>query len=129
MPKSATDVMHDAIVAATIDAVMALKTASKGLPNTLLRDLNAIHANTTFADLPKDMQTAIIESVRGAFTRLSREGYTVAPSQGVSPPRAPRRESSSGPRPTNGKPPPKRGPPDPRRRNTSRPKPGPKPRG
>lgn len=127
MPKSATDVVQDAIVAAAIDAVMALKAASKGLPNTLLRDLNAIHANTTFADLPKEMQTAIVDSVRAAFTRLSREGYTVSPSQGVPSPRPPRRDPAGGQRPATGNPPGKRGPPDPRRRNTGRPNSGPKP--
>ena len=85
--KSATDVMHDVVFTAVIDAIMALKTASKGLPNALLRDLNAVHANTTFADLPKEVQDAVSTSVRAAFTRLMKEGYAV--SSNAVPPRVP----------------------------------------
>jgi|SRR3954469_19284640 len=95
MSKSATDVMQDILFAAIIDGVVALKAASKGLPNTLLRDLNAIHANTTFADLPAELQAAIQTSVRAALTRLLKEGYAVTPA-GSTPPV--RREGSPGPR-------------------------------
>ena len=100
MVKSATEVMHDIIVSAVIDSVGALKAASGGLPNSLLRELNAIHANTTFADLPKEVQEAVATSVRSAFTRLLREGYSV--SSGSAPPErppAPRREGFSRPPP------------------------------
>jgi hypothetical protein len=100
MVKSATDVMHDIIVSAVIDSVMALRAASGGLPNSLLRELNAIHANTTFADLPKEVQDGIAASVRSAFTRLLREGYSV--SSGSAPPERaapPRREGFNRPPP------------------------------
>lgn len=126
MLKSATDVMQDVIFAAAIDAVISLKTASKGLPNTLLRDLNAIHANTTFVDLPKELRAAISESVRAAFTRLSKEGYTVAPSQGAATARSPAREPQ-GQRPRSGKPPSKRGPSEARKRTGGTPNGRPKP--
>lgn len=77
MKKSATDVMEEAIYAAVIDAIAALKAASQGLPNTLLRDIGAIHANTAVADLPREVQAAVTASVRTTFTRLMKEGYTV----------------------------------------------------
>jgi hypothetical protein len=104
MTKSATDVMHDIVTAAVLDAITALKAASKGVPNQLLRDLNAIHANTTFADLPDELRAAIGTSVRAAFTRLQKEGYSVS-SATAPPPRAPeirpdtRREPRRGDRP------------------------------
>lgn len=97
MKKSATEVMQDVLVAAVIDGIVALKAASKGMPNHLLRDLNAIHANTTHADLPAELQAAIASSVRGAFARLLKEGYNVAPAGTAAPPRPPR---PSGPRPS-----------------------------
>lgn len=107
MAKTATEVMQEVIFSAVIDAVDALKAASKGLPNTLLRDINAIHANVTFADLPPEVQTMISSSVRAAFSRLLKEGYSVAPSQGA-PPRNPPpqgqrvdRGARTGPRPGN----------------------------
>ncbi|HYJ82782.1 MAG TPA: hypothetical protein VEW26_08075 [Allosphingosinicella sp.] len=78
MRKSATDVMQDIVAAAVLDSIAALKAASKGLPNNLLRDLNAIHANTTLADLPAEVQTAVAASVRAAFSRLQKEGYSVS---------------------------------------------------
>ena len=127
MTRSATDVMQDILAAAVLDALAALKAASKGLPNTLLRDLNAIHANTTFADLPKEVQDALSASVRAAFTRLLKEGYAVAPAQAGAPPRpfSPTREPprhgpghGRGPRPPHrkgggpGRSPPKGGPRD-----------------
>ena len=93
MRKSATDVMQDIVAAAVLDAIAALKAASKGLPNNLLRDLNAIHANTTFADLPAEVQNAVSASVRAAFSRLQKEGYSVS---GGEPRDAPPAEAGSG---------------------------------
>ena len=58
-----------------------MKSASKGLPNQLLRDVQAIHPNVTFADLPKELRDAIAESTRAAFTQLLKEGYAVGPRQ------------------------------------------------
>ena len=81
MPKAATDVMQAIIFSAVADAFDALKAASKGVPNTMLRDIQAVHRNATFADLPKELQDAINASVRTAFTQLLKEGYAVAPSQ------------------------------------------------
>ena len=133
MPKAANDVMQSIIFSAVLDALAALKTASKGLPNQLLRDVQAIHPNVTFADLPKELQDAIAESTRSAFTQLLKEGYAVGPRQQIQasrpidrvperqrtgdrrgPPRTPGR----GPRPNGGKPGPRPGG-----------KPGGKPRG
>jgi hypothetical protein len=87
MTKSATDLMQEIIFSAVLDSIAAMKSASAGLPNNLLRDLNSIHANTTFADLPKEVQSSITASVRSAFTRLLREGYSVSTGQPAPPPR------------------------------------------
>ena len=73
--------MQSIMFSAILDAVAALKTASKGLPNQLLRDVQAIHPNVTFADLPKELQDAIAESTRTAFTQLLKDGYAVGPRQ------------------------------------------------
>jgi hypothetical protein len=73
--------MQSIVFSAILDGVAALKTASKGLPNQLLRDVQAIHPNVTFADLPKEVQDAIAESTRTAFTQLLKEGYAVGPKQ------------------------------------------------
>lgn len=116
MRKSATEVMQEILLAAVVDAVVALRDASKGVPNTLLRDLNAIHANTTFADLPPALQAALTASVRGGFNRLLKEGYSVSEAGAAQPPRPQtdvRRPPSPGHRPNR----PSRGRPD-----------GPKPR-
>jgi hypothetical protein len=81
MPRAANEVMQSIIFSAILDAVAALKKASGGLPNQLLRDVQAIHPNVTFADLPKELQDAIAESTRAAFTQLLKEGYAVGPRQ------------------------------------------------
>ena len=81
MQRAATDVMQQIIFSAVLDAVEALKASSKGLPNQMLRDLQAMHKNTTFADLPKELQDAIAASTRTAFTQLLKEGYAVGPRQ------------------------------------------------
>lgn len=81
MPRSANEVMQSIVFSAILDGLAALKTASKGLPNQLLRDVQAIHPNVTFADLPKELQDAIAESTRTAFTQLLKEGYAVGPKQ------------------------------------------------
>jgi hypothetical protein len=104
MTRSATDIMQDIIYAAVIDSIAAMKAASKGVPNTLLRDLNSIHANSTFADLPAELQAAINASVRAAFTRLLREGYSVSPTSSE-PLRGPTSHRPGGP----GRPPHPRG--------------------
>jgi len=114
MKKSATEVMQEIMFSAVVDSIGALKGASKGLPNTLLRDMNAIHANATFADLQGELQASITASVRAAFARLLKEGYAVSPTDGA-PPRPPRPLPETAPRGGRGKPPPKRGPGDGRR--------------
>lgn len=130
MTKSATDLMHEVIVSAVIDSMVALKAASKGLPNSLLRDINAIHANTTFGDLPKELQDSIGRSVRDAFSRLLKEGYSVSSAR-VAPTNRPRPEagpnkSKDSPRPPF---PDRRGPANrPRPRRDEPRKPPPKPR-
>jgi hypothetical protein len=73
--------MQSIIFSAVLDALAALKRGSGGLPNQLLRDVQAIHPNVTFADLPKELQDAIALSTRAAFTQLLKEGYSVGPSQ------------------------------------------------
>ena len=79
MTRAANDVMQSVIFSALLDAVAALKKASGGLPNQLLRDVQAIHPNVTFADLPKELQDAIVASTRAAFTQLLKDGYAVGP--------------------------------------------------
>ena len=79
MQRAATEVMQSIIYAAVVDALDALKAASRGVPNTMLRDIQAVHRNALFADLPKELQDAISNSVRSAFTQLLREGYAVGP--------------------------------------------------
>jgi hypothetical protein len=81
MQRAANDVMQSIIFSAVLDALASLKRASGGLPNQLLRDVQAIHPNVTFADLPKELQDAIAESTRAAFTQLLKEGYAVGPRQ------------------------------------------------
>jgi hypothetical protein len=115
MTKSATDVMQEIIFAAVIDSIGALKAASKGLPNTLLRDLNAVHANTTFADLPAELQSAISASVRAAFARLLKEGYSVSPAQPGAARSQPPRRDPAGQAPGARRPPPRRDATDQRR--------------
>lgn len=81
MARAANDVMQSIIFSAVLDALAALKRASGGLPNQLLRDVQAIHPNVTFADLPKELRDQIAESTRTAFTQLLKEGYAVGPRQ------------------------------------------------
>ena len=83
MTRAANDVMQSILFSAILDAVAALKAGSGGLPNNLLRDVQAIHPNVTFADLPKALQDAIAASTRTAFTQLLKEGYAVGPKQAM----------------------------------------------
>lgn len=92
--------MQDIVFAAVVDSLDALKSASKGVPNTLLRDIGAIHTNSTFSDLPKELQATITASVRSAFNRLLKEGYSVAPRDAAQPARPP--SGSQPPRPPRG---------------------------
>jgi hypothetical protein len=101
MAKSATDLMQEILFSTVLDSIVALKDASNGLPNPLLRELNSIHPNTTYADLPKEVQTAIATNVRSAFTRLLKEGYSVAP-QGSEPRRGPPAAAAPTHRPRSG---------------------------
>ncbi|MCL6682722.1 hypothetical protein [Sphingomonas alba] len=79
MPKAAADVVRSVLFSAVIDAIEALRASSKGLPNNMLRDLQSIHRNTAFEDLPKEVQDSIVQSVRSAFGELLKEGYAVGP--------------------------------------------------
>ena len=83
MPKAAADVVRSVLFSAVIDAIEALRAASKGLPNNMLRDLQSIHRNTAFEDLPKEVQDSIAKSVHSAFGELLKEGYAVGPRAAV----------------------------------------------
>jgi len=83
MPKAAADVVRSVLFSAVIDAIEAMRAASKGLPNNMLRDLQSIHRNTAFEDLPKEVQDSIAQSVHSAFTQLLKEGYAVGPRAAV----------------------------------------------
>ena len=87
MPRAANDVMQSIIFSAVLEGIAALKRASGGLPNQLLRDVQAIHPNVTFADLPKELQDQIAETTRSAFSQLLKEGYAVGPRQQMQPTR------------------------------------------
>ena len=114
MTKSATDLMQEIVLSALIDAVSALRAASKGVPNAMLRDVQAIGPNTGFDDLPRELQASIQESVRQAFNRLLKEGYSVSPGRPAPPPVRPRPQGPGG-RPPGG------GPRPPQNRNGPRP--------
>ncbi len=96
MTKSATDLMQEIVLSSLIDAVAALRAASKGVPNAMLRDVQAIGPNTGFGDLPKELQASIQESVRQAFNRLLKEGYSVSPGRPAPPPMRPRPQGPGG---------------------------------
>ena len=81
MQRAANDVMQSILFSAVLSGIASLKKASGGLPNQLLRDVQAIHPNVTFADLPKELQDSLAESTRAAFTQLLKEGYAVGPRQ------------------------------------------------
>ena len=83
MPKAAADVIRSILFSAVIDAVEALRAASKGLPNNMLRELQSIHRNTAFEDLPKEVQDSIALGVRSAFGELLKEGYAVGPRETI----------------------------------------------
>lgn len=125
--KSATEIVQEVLFSTVLDSIAGLKQASKGMPNQLVRDISTIHPNTTFADLPKEVQDAIAANVRLAFARLLKEGYSVSqaglperpqraavPPQGGRPPRRDGPRPPRPPRPTDGggkRPPRKPGPP------------------
>ncbi len=83
MQRAASDVMQSILLSAVIDALEAMKAAAGGVPNNMLRDLQSVHRNTTFADLPRPVQDSIAQSARAAFTQLLKEGYAVGPKQAV----------------------------------------------
>jgi hypothetical protein len=85
MSKAAIDVMQEIIFFSLVDTISAMQSASKGVPNILMREVNAINANATFSDLSKEAQTAITNSARQAFNRLRKEGYEVALREAAAP--------------------------------------------
>lgn len=90
MLKSATEVLQDAIFSAVLDSIQSIKDNANGMPNTLLRELNALHGNATFADLPAHLQGKIKASVSETLNRLRKEGYVVsAPSLTTQRPQPP----------------------------------------
>ena len=79
MVKAASDVMQSVLIAAVVEAIEALRASSGGLPNNLLRDLQGVHRNAAYGDLPKALQDSVNQSVRTAFNQLLKEGYAVGP--------------------------------------------------
>lgn len=85
---SANEVLRAAIFSAFCAGVEACRQNAGGAPNVLVRDLSAIHSNTSFSDLPEAVQKALRDSTDQTFRKLLQAGYSVVPKSEVkSPPR------------------------------------------
>lgn len=82
---SASEVLRAAIFSAFCAGIEAYRQNAGGLPNVLVRDLAAIHGNTSFSDLPEGVQKALRESTDQAFRKLLQSGYTVVLKSEVKP--------------------------------------------
>ncbi len=81
--KTVNDIIHEALFQSLCDTIEAYRVESAGIPNTMLRDLAKLHANTVVDDLPEGVQKVLRTSVSDALRRLQREGYVVAPKDAV----------------------------------------------
>lgn len=83
--KSAADIMQNIVFGAVVDSISALKADSGGMPNSLARDIAAINANITFADLPKSVQQSVRLATQSSFNLLLKNGYVLVPKSEVKP--------------------------------------------
>lgn len=77
--KSAKEVMQEICFNALVEAVQSMK--RNNIDNGLLREVKALHSNTTFADLPDYVKKSLRDNVDRAFIKLNSEGYVVTPKQ------------------------------------------------
>ena len=73
--RPAAEVMQEIVFAAVADALAALKAASKGVPNTLLRDLNS--TNGTLVNGQRVGQAELVDGTTitiGTTTLVFRSG-------------------------------------------------------
>ncbi len=96
MNKTATQILQEAIFASVCEAIDAFKSNAGGMPNALVRDLLAVHGNTSFDTLPEPVQKAIKDAVQDTLRRLQREGYVVTPKTAPRPLQRPERARKKG---------------------------------
>lgn len=87
MNKPLAELMQNVMFSAVLETVTAMKQSVNNAPNMLLRDINSIHANSTFEDLPKPVQDAIKDSARNAMLSFRKEGYSITTSTPPTPTR------------------------------------------
>lgn len=73
--KSFKTVVREAMFNSLVKSVEAIK--SNNVDNGVVRDCKALHANTTFEDLPNYTKTALNQAVDNFLTKLIAEGYTI----------------------------------------------------
>jgi hypothetical protein len=81
MERAATEVMQSIVFSAVLDCHCGAEVRFRRPAQSAAPRRSGIHANVTFADLPKELQDAIAASTRSAFTQLLKEGYAVGPRQ------------------------------------------------
>ena len=79
---SSRELMQQIVVRSVIEAVQGMKAANAN-DNTLLRELKALHGNTTMEDLPDHLKKLVNELTQSMFGYMNRNGYVLVPRDSV----------------------------------------------
>jgi hypothetical protein len=72
------EIMEQVVVRAVLEAVQAMRKANS-TDNMLLRELKALHSNTTMEDLPEHLQKLVKELATSMFGYINRSGFVLVP--------------------------------------------------
>lgn len=73
--------MQEIVSRSAIALVEASRKANRDNDNLVLREMKALHSNTTFGDLPEHLQKAVIEVANSMFGYVNHNGYVLIPKE------------------------------------------------
>lgn len=78
---SSRQLMEEIVARAAIALLEESKRANSGNDNLILRELKALHGNTTTQDLPEHLQKAVKTIADSMFGYINHQGFVLVPKE------------------------------------------------
>jgi hypothetical protein len=76
---SSKQLMEEIVVRAALEFVQGLKKNNNNLDNQVLREIKALHSNTTMADLSDEQKKLVRELSQSLLGYVNRTGFVLVP--------------------------------------------------
>lgn len=80
---SSRQALEEVILRAHVELIKATRQGTKNNQNIFLREVAALHDNTTKADVPDYLKRALVDNTTSMIAWLHKEGFVIVPKDSV----------------------------------------------